>query len=204
MQGLWTKIGLVLAVAMLATAAVVLTSDSESGSGASSQAVTWNPDNAPVVGNATDPGLSYGSVKVLCATGKLAASTGQESHKIARAVVGFSGPCTLAGQDATVACDDGSRTLDLIARTGDPPGGSGEVALKSDFECELTIQGLCTITLAGPQTARGGFTLNEADEALTFDARFAASRAGSPLCGPREGTINWQSRFDTRSLTIDS
>jgi hypothetical protein len=204
LRGPWTKIALLLAVALLATAAIVLTSARESGSGSGSQGVTWNPEDAPVLVDATKPTLSYGSVTVLCARGELKASTGQGSDKIANAVVDSFERCTFAGQDATVDCGDGSSTLHLIARTNDSPGGTGAVALKSDFACDVTVERLCTIRLAGPQTASGGFTLDEADDVLSFDAPFAATRSGNSLCGPQKATIVWQARFESWSLTIDS
>ena len=203
LRGPWTKIGLLLAVALLATAAIVLTSARESGSGSGSQAVRWNPEDTAVLVDATKPALSYGGVTIRCARGELKASTGQRGDKIANAVVDSFERCTFAGQDATVDCGDGSSTLRLIARTNDSPGGTGGVALDSDFACEVTVEGLCTISLAGPQRA-SGFKLDEAKDVLSFNAPFAARRSGSSLCGPEKATIVWQARFESWSLTIDS
>jgi hypothetical protein len=189
-----SRCGLPLVVALLATAAL----------GASAQAVTWTPDNTAVSGAASNPTLNYDGLNIICATGTLDGATGQDSDTIDDASVDFFGPCTMGGASASVECGDGASTVDLVARTNDPPGGTGDVALDPDFACVFTVPNVCSISLAGPQTASGGFTLDEAHRVLHFDALFAASRSGSSFCGaPQADAIVWQAQYEGWPATID-
>jgi hypothetical protein len=190
------KLGLLVAVALLATAAVAV----------GAQAVSFNPDNTPVFGEATEPTLSYEGVTVVCATGTVDGATGQDSDTVANAAVDFFDPCTLAGLDATVECGDGSSTVDLVAEADGAPGGTGTVNLNADFRCDVTVLGVCTITVEGPQnTQSGNLTLDEANDITSANVNVAATRTGSSLCGPSSGTGNFTADYVTSpsNLTID-
>lgn len=191
------KLGLLVAVALLATAAIAV----------GAQAEVFNPPGEPVDGEAANPTLSYEGVTVVCATGEVHGATSDPaSDTIANASVDFFEPCTLAGQAATVDCGDGASTVDLIAQNDVAPGGTGTVVLNSDFACDVTVAGLCTISVVGPQTTQDdNLTLDEANDTTTADVDVAATRTGSSLCGPSSGTGNFTAVYDTTptDLTID-
>jgi hypothetical protein len=204
MRGLLTKVGLLLTVALVATAAILVISAPETGVGASSQVVTWNPDNTSVSGGAQSPTLSYSGVTFTCAEGTLDGATGQDSPVIDHTAVDFFEPCTIAGEQATVDCGDGASTVNLIAQNDTAGGGTGGVELNEDFVCVVTVPELCSITVAGPQKARGGFILDEANQVLHLDAPLIASKSGSMVCGSQqEGTITWQADYEGWPATID-
>jgi hypothetical protein len=191
------KLGLLVAVALLATAAIAV----------GAQAVEFNPPGEPVHGDATNPTLSYEGVTIVCATGTVDGTTSDPaSDTIAGAAVDFFEPCTLLGQNATVECGDGASTVDLVAQADGGVGGSGTVNLNADFRCDVTVLGLCTITVVGPQTTQpNNLTLDEGNDETIANVNVAATRTGSSLCGPSAGTGNFTATYDTTptNLTID-
>jgi hypothetical protein len=191
------KVGLLFAVALLATAAVAI----------SAQAETFSPDNEPVSGTATNPTLNYDGVNIICAEGTVEGTTGLDSARIDNAVVDFFEPCTIAGEDATVDCGDGSSTADLIAQNDTPAGGTGTVELNDDFSCVVTVPDLCSVTVVGPQTTQDdNLSLDEAADTVTANVGVFATRQDSPFCG---GAASDQAGFsavyetEPANLTID-
>jgi hypothetical protein len=168
------KLGLLFAVALLATAAVAV----------GAQAETFNPDNTAVSGTATNPTLNYDGVNVICATGTVDGVTGQDSDTIAGASVDFFAPCTIGGATANVECGDGASTVDLIAQNDGGVGGTGTVVLNADFSCVVTVPNVCSVTVVGPQTTQDdNLTLNESADTTTANVGVNATRTGSTFCG---------------------
>jgi hypothetical protein len=168
------RLGLLLAAALLATAAVA----------AGAQAETFNPDNTAVSGTASNPTLNYDGVNVICATGTVDGVTGQDSDTIENASVDFFGPCTIAGASATVECGDGASTVNLIAQNDGGVGGTGTVVLNDDFSCVVTVPNVCSVTVVGPQTTQDdNITLNETANTTTANVGVDATRQNSTFCG---------------------
>jgi hypothetical protein len=186
-----SKLGLVVVVAVLATAAVAT----------AAQAVTINPDNTAVTGEADLPTLDYEGVPVICDTGTAAGTTGTDSDRITDLALEFFGNCGVAGVlAAEVACDG---TVTLIAQ--DASTNSGTVHLNEGFICEVTTD-LCVITVAGPQTTQdNNVTLNETTDVLSARVDVAATNNGNEICGPPSGTGSFSADYETTpaNLTID-
>jgi hypothetical protein len=92
--------------------------------------------------------------------------------------------------------------VSLVARTNDPPGGTGDFRLNEGFACDITTD-LCVVTFAGPQT--GSFVLYEANDELYVEADLTANGEGSELCGPEEGSLICSVVYDVTpaGLAID-
>jgi hypothetical protein len=175
------------------------------GLGATAQAETFNPDNEPVSGIATNPTLGYGFIWV-CAEGTVEGTTGEDSARIDNAVVDFFEPCTIAGEDLVVDCGDGSSTANLIAQNDTPGGGTGTVELSEDFRCVFTVPDICSITVEGPQTTQDdNLTLNEGNDTMIANMGVEATRTGSPYCGPRSDQLGISAVYhmSPTGLTID-
>ena len=185
-----SKCGLVPVIALLAAAAMA----------SSAQAVTFNPDNAPVSGTTEFPTLSYEETEIVCDIGTLDGSTGLNSDTVPDVALGFFGNCSVAGiLDATLGCQGDAS---LIARTNDPPGGTGDFNLNEGFACDISTD-ICVVTFAGPQ--QGSFVLDEGNNELYVGAEFEATRdpEGSELCGPEEGRLIYSGVYDVTGMTID-
>lgn len=186
-----SKLGLLVAVALLATAAAAM----------SAQAQTINPDATAVHGEAAFPLLDYEGVPIVCDTGTADGTTGTDSDRIPDLQLEFFGNCAVAGiLSAVVDCDG---TVTLIAQSAVTDTGTAE--LNSDFICVVTTD-LCEVTVAGPQTTQNHNTaLNEGTDVLSADVTVAATNNGSDLCGPPSGDGRFQAEYETTptTLTID-
>jgi hypothetical protein len=186
-----SKLSLLIVVAVLATAAVAT----------AAQAVTINPDNTAVTGEADFPTLDYQGVTVVCDTGTAAGNTGTDSDRITDLALEFFGNCSVAGiLAADVQCDG---TVTLIAQNATTD--SGTVELNNGFICEVTTD-LCVIRVEGPQTTDpGNVTLNESSDVLSANVNVDATNEGNELCGPPEGEGNFTADYATTpsNLTID-
>jgi hypothetical protein len=188
-----SKYGLLVAVALLATAAVAM----------SAQAQTFNPDNTAVSGTAAFPTLDYEGTTIVCDTGTADGNTGLNSNTIPDVALAFFGNCSVAGiLDATVDCVG---DVSLIAQNA--TSNTGTVNLNSGFQCDVTTD-LCVVTVAGPQTTQNGnLTLQGeggGDPKLNADVDVAATRdvGGSELCGPESGTGNFTAQYDVTPTNI--
>jgi hypothetical protein len=182
----FSKVGLLAAVALLATAAVAT----------SAQAATFNPDNTKV--SARSGGATVGMI--VCPSVALEGNTGLDSDSITDLVLVFDEPCSAGGQGVTTDC---SGTMTLIADPDADDTGTGE--LNEDFQCTFTTA-LCTFTVAGPQESQPKNTmLDEQNDILSVAWDFRASRSGSLMCGPEETTFSITGEFvvTPADLTID-
>jgi hypothetical protein len=183
------KVGLLVLVALLATAAVAT----------SAQAVTINPDNAAVHGQASNSNLTYGVAFVSCDNATADGNTGLNSDRITNLALQFDTNCAVAGVGpATVSC---SGTATLIAQHDTPIGGTGAVNLNTGFQCVVTTA-VCSITVSGPQTTQNdNVTLDEANQVLSANVGVQATRTGLAACGPASGTATFAADYD---VTNDS
>jgi hypothetical protein len=185
------KVGLLVLVALLATAAVAT----------SAQAISINPDNTAVSGVATDSALTYGVAFVTCDNATADGTTGLDSDRISDLVLAFDTNCAVAGVGpADVTC---TGDVTLIAENASTD--RGKVDLNSGFRCDV-VTTLCTITVQGPQTlASNTVGLNESTDVLNANVGVAATRVGSSLCGPASGNGSFQANYATSpsNLTID-
>jgi hypothetical protein len=189
----FSKLGLLVVVAVLATAAVA----------ASAQAVTINPDNTAVSGEASFPTLDYEGVPIVCDTGTADGTTGTDSDRITNLTLEFFGNCSVA--EILAATVDCSGAVTLIAQNDTLFGGTGTVHLNDDFVCVVTTD-LCEVTVAGPQTTQdNNVALTESTDVLSADVTVAATNVGSDLCGPPSGDGNFTANYATTpsNLTID-
>ena len=190
------KVGLLVAVALLAAAAMATSAQA---------ALTINPAGVAVHGDASSPTLSYGVATIRCDTGTADGNTSDPaSDTISDLALAFSGNCAVVGvAPANVACDG---TVSLVAQSNDSSTQNlGTVNLNDGFSCVVTTA-LCTVTVAGPQTTQDGNTnLNEDTDELSSDVDVQASRTGSSLCGPASGTGNFTANYLTTptDLTVD-
>src|SRR5687768_9768968 len=107
-----TKFGLLVAVALLASAALAV----------SAQAVVISPDNTTITGTADDPTLDYQGTIVVCDSGTAVGTTGTDSDFV-DVNIQFQTPCTVAGSlNASVSCTDDEVTR-LRALTADTNQG---------------------------------------------------------------------------------
>jgi hypothetical protein len=181
------KAGLLVVVALLATAAAAT----------SAQAVSINPDNDGVHGVATNSSLTYGIAFISCDRATADGNTGLDSDRITDLALTFTENCAVLGVGpATVDCVG---DVTLIA---DPAADDfGTVELNEGFQCVVTTA-TCTVTVAGPQTTQPKNTfLDEANQVLEADVQVQATRTGSDLCGPDEGTGSFTADYD---VTTDS
>jgi hypothetical protein len=175
----FSKLGLLLAVALVACAAVA----------ASAQAVSISPDNTAIEGVADDPTLNYGEQVVTCDTGTATGTTGTDSPTVF-VDIDFQEPCGLEplGLAATATCADGEFT-ELEATDGTANLGEA-VELHSGFSCTVVVAGVCTLTVddqtlpfgAGSNSAN---LLNEGTASSTIDADVDVEVFNNnSLCGP--------------------
>ena len=167
------RIGLLVVVALLATAAAAT----------SAQAVTISPDNTGIHGLATNSSLTYGAAFISCNTATADGNTTLDSDRISDLALTFTDNCAVAGVGpATVDCVG---DVTLIA---DPDADDfGTVDLNEGFECVVTTA-VCTVTVSGPQSTQPKNTfLDEANQVLEADVTVNATRTGSLLCGPAAG-----------------
>jgi hypothetical protein len=185
----FSKLSVLLVIALLATAAVA----------SSAQAQSINPAG-PVSGIAEFPFLDYEGVPVVCDTGT-ANGTADGSDRISDLALEFFGNCGVAGVlPAEVDCDG---TVTLIAQ--DPVENSGTVELNPDFACNVTTD-LCVITVAGPQTTQDGNTRltgeGSGDPKLESTVDVQATNNGSDICGPPSGTGSFSATYDVEPTNI--
>jgi hypothetical protein len=179
------KAGLLVVVALLATAAAAT----------SAQAVSIDPDNTAVSGLSNDSSLSYGVAFITCDTATADGNTDHAtmgSDRITNLALTFTDNCAIAGVGpATVDCVG---DVTLIA---DPDADdTGTVELNDGFQCVVTTA-TCTVTVAGPQTTQPKNTfLDEANQVLEADVDVQATRTGNILCGPAAGTGNFTANYD--------
>jgi hypothetical protein len=185
-----SRVGLLAAVALVATAAAAT----------SAQAATFNPDNTAVSGTSGNATFSYGGVWWTCDTATADGTTGLDSDSISDLRWTFDDCVDAGGGPVEVDC---LGTVTLIA---DPAAdGTGTVELNDDFTCVATLS-ICTVTVAGPQTTQSkNWALNPETDVLSVDVAMQATRAGSVLCGPSEGTLSLEADFamTPSNLTID-
>lgn len=179
------KAGLLVVVALLATAAAAT----------SAQAVSINPNGAQVTGLSNNSSLTYGVAFATCDTATAIGNIVHipddpgtpedetETDRIKDLALTFTDNCAIAGVGpATVDCV-GDVTLIANAAADD----FGTVELNDGFECVVTTA-VCTVTVRGPQTTQPNNTfLDEANQVLSANVEVQASRTGSLLCGPPEG-----------------
>jgi hypothetical protein len=186
----FSKVGLLAAVALLATAAVAT----------GAQAVTWNPDNTRVlgVGNFT---LTYGTGFVSCDPATAEGHTGLDSPVIPDWTPTSWHNCAVEGVGpAEVDC---MGDMSLIAQQDTASGGTGTVALNDGFACTVTTA-TCTVTVSGPQpTQDGNLILDEASQILSVEAEVQAERTGSILCGPAQGSANFAADWEVTTPDLD-
>jgi hypothetical protein len=178
MKGI-SKVGLLLAVALVACAAVA----------ASAQAVVINPPGTTITGIADDPILNYGEQTVTCDSGFATGTTTDPASDTVNVDIDFDEPCDLqpVNLSATTDCNDGNFTAlkALNATTND-----GEVdALLTGFQCRVVVLGVCTLTV-NPQNLSAN---NDADlvnensptddEAIDADVDVLVNN-NNALCGP--------------------
>jgi hypothetical protein len=185
------KAGLLVVVALLATAAAAT----------SAQAVSINPDNTAVSGLSSNSSLTYGVAFISCERATADGNTGLDSDRISDLALTFTQNCAVAGVGpATVDCVG---DVTLIA---DPDADdTGTVELNDGFQCVVTTA-TCTVTVEGPQTTQPKNTfLDEANDVLSADVDVQATRTGNILCGPASGTGNFTADYATSpaNLTID-
>jgi hypothetical protein len=184
------KVGLLAVVALLATTAVAT----------SAQAAYFNPDNTAVSGTSDNATFSYGALWWSCDTATADGTTGLDSDSISDLRWTFDDCVDAGGGPVEVDCVG---TVTLIA---DPAAdGTGTVELNDDFACVATLS-ICTVTIAGPQTTQPkNWALNPDADVLSLDVEMLATRAGSLLCGPEEGTLRLAADFamTPSNLTID-
>jgi hypothetical protein len=186
----FSKVGLVAAVALLATAAAAT----------SAQAATFNPDNTAVAGTSSNLTLTYGGATIECPAVSFEGCTGLDSDRITDIPFQFEAPCSFGGLEATTDCSD---TVTLIA---DPDADdTGAFELDEGFHCDFSTA-ICVITVAAPQTTQPKSTfLDEANDVLSVDRELQAARVGSVACGPASGTMRITADFamTPANLTID-
>jgi hypothetical protein len=191
-----SKLGLLVVVALLATAAIATSAQA---------ALTINPGGTPVSGTASSPTLSYGVATIRCDTGTADGNTTDPaSDTVPDLSLAFFGNCAVIGvAPANVACDG---TVSLVAESNDSSTQNlGTVNLNDGFSCVVTTS-LCSVTVAGPQTTQSGNTnLDEDADQLSSDVDVQATRTGSSLCGPASGTANFTALYDVTptDLTVD-
>jgi hypothetical protein len=190
-----SRLVLLLAVALTASAAVAAS--------AHAQAV-WSPGDTPVFGSAEDTELVFGGAVITCETSSLAGTTGTDSP-ILDVELEFSG-CDISGLGATLICSDldpwtGDGGMRLVAL--DPVNDTGTIDLNPGFFCEVTVTGVCSVSIDGPQSDVGALMLDEGTGILTIDIEAAATRSGSSLCGPTSGTAELVEEYDVGPLRID-
>jgi hypothetical protein len=181
-KAIMTWCGVLLAAALITLAGTA--------AGAQAQAV-WSPDNTAVFGISEDPAETYGGAT--CDSSTLSGATGQSSP-ILDLEQQFFGTCTIGGLGATVDCAEAD-ALRLFAL--DSVDNSGTVDLNPGYLCVVTVTGICTITVAGPQPDVGVFVLDEDAGLLTIEVDDAfATRTGSSLCGPASGTTGFVEDYE--------
>lgn len=181
------RIGLLVAVALLATTAAAT----------SAQAVTISPDNTGIHGLATNSSLTYGVAFISCDTATADGNTTLDSDRISDLALTFTDNCAVAGVGpADVTCDG---TVSLIAHPD--ADDFGTVELNEGFQCVVTTA-VCTVTVAGPQETDPKNTfLDETNQVLEADVTVHATRTGSFLCGPAEGNAAFTADY---AITNDS
>jgi hypothetical protein len=201
----FSKLGLLVAVALLAAAAVATS--------AQGQTALINPENTPVSGVADFPTLDYEGTTIVCDTGTADSATGASVDRITDLSLEFFGNCSVAGILQAVVDCEGFATI--IAEQNVAPGGTGTVRLNGAdepnvgdpaFHCEVTTD-LCVVTVDGPQdTDSGNLELDESTDILSANVNVEAANNGSELCGPPTGTGNFSGDYLTTpsNLTIDS
>jgi hypothetical protein len=183
-----SKAGLLVAVALLATAAAAT----------SAQAATFNPDNTWVHFLSTNSSFTYGVAFITCDTATMDGNTGLDSDRISDVALTFTDNCVVAGVGpADVECV-GHATL-----IADPDAdGTGTVELNEDFRCDFSASG-CTVTVEGPQTTQPkNWWLH--DGILSMNVDVEASSIGA-VCGSDQDTMNITADFamSPDTLTID-
>jgi hypothetical protein len=187
----FSKVGLLAAVALLATAAVAT----------SAQAVTINPDNTPVSGTSDNMHISYGVLSPSCDTATMDGNTSLDSDRITDLALAFTDNCSVAGVGSLEVDCVGDVTLIADPAADD----TGTLELNEGFQCAFTTP-YCTITVEGPQTTHPKNTeLNEGHAVLNANWALQATRSGSNWCGPASGTANFTAEYAMTpdNLTID-
>jgi hypothetical protein len=198
------KAGLLLAVALLATAAAAT----------SAQAIDINPDNTPVVGEAVDPTLTYDQTVVVCDEGSAVGTTGSGTDPSIDVELAFGpnpGGCTVNNAGATTDCSEmdpttGNGGAEILAI--DAIDDIATANLNDEFSCVVTVPFTCTITVAGPQDPDDPDSVLDVDEAAdTIDASVTvnATRTGTGFCGPAAGPATFTALYNVMpdNLTID-
>jgi hypothetical protein len=181
----FSKLGLLVAVALVATAAAAT----------SAQAVSINPDGASVSAVSDNMSFTYGVAFYTCDTATMNGTINHAawgSDRISDLALTFRDNCNNAGVGpATVDCVG---DVTLIA---DPAADDfGTVELNEGFQCDITTA-TCTLTVAGPQTTQPQNTfLDEANQVLSADVTFQATRTGSLLCGPDSAPASFTADYD--------
>jgi hypothetical protein len=179
MKGI-SKVGLLLAVALVACAAVA----------ASAQAVVINPPGTTITGIADDPILNYGEQTVTCDSGFATGTTTDPASDTVDVDIDFDEPCDLqpVNLSATTDCNDGNFTR---LRVSDAITNDGLVVeLLPGFQCRVVVAGVCTLTV-NPQKV---IIINNSDadlinegsngsEAIDMDVDVVVNN-NNALCGP--------------------
>jgi opacity protein-like surface antigen len=178
----FSKLGLLLAVALVACAAVA----------ASAQAVVINPAGAQINGLATEPTLNYGEQVVTCATGTATGTLSDPASDTVFVDVDFQEPCDLqpVNLSATADCANGEFTELQATDATDNLGQVNE--LHPGFECTVVVLGICTLTVDDQELpfmggSRSANLLGEGgdpgDEAIDADVDVEVFN-NNALCGP--------------------
>jgi hypothetical protein len=172
-----SKCGLMLAVALLCSAAVAT----------SAQAISITPAGAVNGVAQTDPTLQYGGVQILCQNGT-ADGTATGDATINDLSVTFQTGCNINGQGASVVC---SGTVTLTATVAGAGGsGQGTIDLNPLFSCSVTVPLTCTVTVDGtnqPTQPTNVNTFNASTDILEAEVTVFATRTGSATCGGASG-----------------
>jgi hypothetical protein len=166
------------------------------------QAQTFTPVSTAVTATATNASIVYsGGTPFTCPTAVSTGTTDSKSSSslslnltLAKSAVKT---CQLdiLGFSMTPTCT-GNYTLHAGAST------SITVTLDSGFSCTFLVTGYCSVTVVGPQTTTGTSTLNEVTTVMTLTFTAAATRSGSPNCGPASSTVAFSMSFNMTPASL--
>jgi hypothetical protein len=164
------KVALLLAAAVLATAAADV----------NAQAQSINPPG-PVSGIADFPQFEYGGSPIVCETGTLE-GTADGTDRMSDVTLAFFGTCGVSGvMSAEVACHG---TLSLIAI--DPVEDLATMHPNPGFRCDVTTD-LCVLSFQSPNVTPGPNTWlwgeGSGDPKLDVYLELEVVNNGSEICG---------------------
>ena len=193
------RIGLLLAGALL-VAAVAAT-------GAQAQI---HPNNTTITGTADDPRINYEGAEIVCDTATAVGTTGTDQFHVNLELHFFDCQIEVLGT-VPVSCSDAAGPDDEFGTVRwvatDSLGDLGVFdRFNPGFRCELTIAGICTITIAEqelPSTIDGtpgrqeANLLHEGTANAAIDVVVDAEATNTnPVCGPAQGDAGFAGVYD--------